>query len=324
MLYPWAEAYVRGYAEQTLTQLLSEITMNSRRRPVIKGVHYSGDKDLGQLSDYFLGGLPSPLISGHTIAHNNYIRYETKRGCAFRCAFCQHKDSYEKRQECCSERIRREIQWIVEQNINDISIVDPIFNLPKSHYLKVMDLFLEMGFRGRLNLQTRLEMISEEFVERCRKCLDSGIGIELECGVQTADRDVMRVIDRGQSLKKIERKASELNKNGILFEVSLIYGLPLQTVDSFEKTIDFVVNKLTPNRVRAWPLMLLKGTELYYVKKRYGLREKLLDSDLQPMDDMRQYAGIPHVISSSTFDENDWLKMKGMAEELNKTDLKLN
>ena len=127
----------------------------------------------------------------------------------------------------------------------------------------------------------------------------------------------MKVIDRPQLRRIIESKARMLVSNGIPFEISLIYGLPLQTVQSFEETIDFVEQRLKPNRVRAWPLMLLKGTELFHMKDKYQLREKVLNSDLMPVTDMRLFAGIPHVVSSSTFTEDQWLRLKSMASELN-------
>jgi coproporphyrinogen III oxidase-like Fe-S oxidoreductase len=130
----------------------------------------------------------------------------------------------------------------------------------------------------------------------------------------------MIVMDRPQSLARLEKMAQKLKFNEIPFEVSLIYGLPLQTVDSFKRTVDFVNQKIKPNRIRAWPLMLLRGTKMYDMKGKYNLREKVLDGHLKPLDDLRQYNGIPHVISSSTFNENHWIQMKNFAQEFNSKD----
>ena len=295
------------------------IGIKSSTKPCIKGVHYFGDEDKGEMSELDLEDLPSPLLSGQT-KHSGYIRMESKRGCTFKCRFCQHRDSYGQRSEYSLNRIKHEIQWIVDQSINDISFVDPIFNLPNSQCIKILDYFHDFGFKGRLNLQTRIEMIDNMFIEICNKLMASGIKVELECGLQTINREEMIIIDRPQSSKRIEKIAEQLISNRIPFEVSLIYGLPLQTTDSFRKTVEFVTENMRPNRVRAWPLMLLKGTKMFDMKDKYKLREKVLDSTLEPIDNMRQYSGIPHVISSSTFTENDWIDMKSIAEELNRKD----
>lgn len=295
------------------------MALTASQKPAIKGVYYSGSDDMGLKSDLNLSCVPSPLLSGNT-QHSGYIRMETKRGCHFGCCFCQHRDSYHRRQSFDSQRIEKEIEWIVKENINDISIVDPIFNTPKSHYLEVMDSFLRYDYKGRLNLQTRLEMINDNYIDRCVRLMANKVKIELECGVQTVNREEMIVMDRPQSLARLEKMAQKLKFNEIPFEVSLIYGLPLQTVDSFKRTVDFVNQKIKPNRIRAWPLMLLRGTKMYDMKGKYNLREKVLDGHLKPLDDLRQYNGIPHVISSSTFNENHWIQMKNFAQEFNSKD----
>ena len=95
-----------------------------------------------------------------------------------------------------------------------------------------------------------------------------------------------------------------MNQRKISYEVSLIYGLPNQTVDSFKRSIDFLLNQGC-REITAWPLMLLKGTPLFYEKNKWGLREEIIGD-----------FNIPVVTSSSSFDRNDWLKMQKIAHSL--------
>jgi radical SAM superfamily enzyme YgiQ (UPF0313 family) len=242
---------------------------------------------------------------------------ETKRGCPFTCAFCQHKDSYEKRLKCNEARIEKEIQAMVAQGITDVLIVDPIFN-SGNNYQAVLQGFLRHGFKGRLSLQSRFEMVREDYLDLCLQLLSSGVQLELEIGIQTVMPTESKVIRRKNNLKKVVQIGERLKGYGIPFEVSLIYGLPLQTLDSFCETVDWVREFLKPDLLHAWPLMLLKGTEMYDLKDEFGLVEKYLDEDLEEIDERRQYAGIPHVVQSSSFTETEWHKMKKLALTLSR------
>jgi radical SAM superfamily enzyme len=97
----------------------------------------------------------------------------------------------------------------------------------------------------------------------------------------------------------------ELNARGIAYEISLIYGLPLQTLDTFKESIDFVLNHSCNNLV-AYPLMLLRGTGLHEQRSQFGLKEEILGD-----------FNIPTVTSSHSFTKDDWSKMKDIAESLN-------
>ncbi|MGB0432498.1 MAG: hypothetical protein ACPGLV_18625, partial [Bacteroidia bacterium] len=97
---------------------------------------------------------------------------------------------------------------------------------------------------------------------------------------------------------------SDLNKRKISYEISLIYGLPNQTVRSFQQSIDFLQQNGC-NNITAFPLMLLKGTELYNQKSKWKMKE-------EPLGKFK----IPTVTSSKSFDKSDWLEMKEIANNL--------
>lgn len=242
-----------------------------------------------------------------------FIRWETKRGCPFDCAFCQHKDSYDKRLKCDSKRISEEQHWITKNKINDISVVDPIFNSGGEDYLRTLQGFLDVGYRGRLNVQARFEMVKPAFLDLCTLLQANGVNVELEFGVQTIIKSESQIIKRLNNLKRITPVAEELRARNIPFEVFLIYGLPQQTLDSFQSSIEWVQTFVKPGSIKAWPLMLLKGTPLYDKKDEYRLREKILDENLEELDQSRQYKGIPHVVESSTFTETVWNEMRKLA-----------
>lgn len=175
-------------------------------------------------------------------------------------------------------------------------------------------------FKGRLSLQSRFEMVSPQYLVMCSKLLETGINVELEFGVQTINKEECKVIQRANNVKKIIQVSQDLIAREIPFETSLIYGLPLQTISSFRFGLDWLLEFVKPSiAVHAWPLMLLKGTPLFEVKDKFGLVERVLNEDLEEVDEKRIYSGIPHVVKSSTFDEKEWNEMKQLAKEVLET-----
>ena len=67
-----------------------------------------------------------------------------------------------------------------------------------------------------------------------------------------------------------------------------------------------VVTPVMLEKVTAWPLMLLKGTPLFQEKEKWNLKEEILND-----------FDIPVVISSNSFNKDDWYKMKEIADSLN-------
>lgn len=106
--YPQADVFIRGYAENPLAELMKS-DMDSL--PSIKGVHYARQFDLGLSASAELDDLPSPFLTG-LIKPQRFIRWETQRGCPFRCAFCQHResDTFIKRRQFPLSRILQEAE----------------------------------------------------------------------------------------------------------------------------------------------------------------------------------------------------------------------
>lgn len=306
--YPLADVFIRGYAEQALADLM----LANKPNTTIKGVHYAGTTDLGLSALPDLESLPSPYLTG-MIKPQPFIRWETQRGCPFHCAFCQHRESDASmtRRHLSLSRILREAEWITSHPvINDLAILDPTFNAGP-HYLTVLDKLIEGRYTGKIALQCRAEMINEAFLNRVSTLNKTG-RVVLEFGLQTAIRQEQININRINNLKKIQAVFAELQKRDIESEISLIFGLPGQTVSTFEESIRFC-KTLGASIIHAFPLMLLRGTPLYDKKDAYGLVEST-EHVSAIIDRVQQ--DIPHVVESHSFTYQDWRKMVLIAEQL--------
>ena len=85
--YPHADLFVRGYGELALAGL----ALNPDEE--IRGVHRAGEQDIAEQTEVDLAMMPSPwLTEVIDIKTQNFVRWESQRGCPFKCGFCQHKE----------------------------------------------------------------------------------------------------------------------------------------------------------------------------------------------------------------------------------------
>lgn len=308
--YPQVDVFIRGYAESALVDLAN--CESSDAHPDIAGVHFAGETDLRKSATIDLESLPSPYLEG-IIKPQPFIRWETQRGCKFRCSFCQHREpdkALTRTKYLSMDRVKREAQWILDHPIiQDIAVLDPTFN-SGHHYLDVMKSL--HGYTGKLALQCRMEMVTPDFLAQVVEVNKTG-NVVLEFGLQTIHKEEMRAIDRGNNMTKVEAVLKETKRLGIDIEVSLIFGLPGQTLESFKQSVDYCIQRQV-RTIHAFPLMLLRGTPLYDRNERYQLVESTeIASEYIPRV---QGDVIPHVVASSTFTYSDWKKMADLAEWL--------
>ena len=176
-LYLDADVFVRGYGEAALVALAQ-----LPGRPVLAGVHYRGLKDRVQQATVDLEALPSPFLSGVVpLAGQRFVRWETQRGCPFKCSFCQHREAGSRLKKTClaEHRVLEEVDLFCAVGVDEIAVLDPIFNAG-GMAIAVLERFAERGFRGRLALQCRAEMITAEFLAAA-----SRLNVLLEFGLQT-------------------------------------------------------------------------------------------------------------------------------------------
>jgi radical SAM superfamily enzyme YgiQ (UPF0313 family) len=287
--YPDCQYFIRGHAEDALLRLLLSPSY-------IKGIISC---------DVPFESLPSPYLTGaFPIAfRQEMVRMETQRGCPYKCSFCAHRDL--KKGEVYrlpTQKAYEELAYFHERQVGKINMLDPIFNAGPT-YIPCLEEMVRLGLKATVSLQCRFETIAgpqgERFLDLCEQ-----LNVHLEFGLQTAIREESALIDRKNNMEKVASAMAKLRVRQIPYEVSLIYGLPIQTLSSFQRSIDFVMAQGCTH-ITAFPLMLLKGTKLFGQKEFYGYREALLG----------EYQ-IPVAIASNTYSEADWQQMERIAQEL--------
>jgi len=295
--YPQADIFVRGYGEIALASII-----NHQEKVVLQGVHYAGDVDLVEQTQVDLEILPSPWLTNVIDINNQiFIRWESQRGCPFKCGFCQHKEAGARlvKKWFDTSRIQSEIEYFCQQEVKDIAILDPIFNSDQRAN-NVLQHFIDNGYTGRLSIQCRAEMVDDDFIEKASK-----LNVRLEFGLQTIHNSEGKAINRNNNIPKVETVLEKIVENEIDYEITLIFGLPKQTLASFQQTVEWCLIRKVPV-IKAFPLMLLRGTEVEKRKSEWGLVES--------EDSMAV------VLESNTFTKDDWETMSQISEALKSTE----
>ena len=289
-LYPQADIFILGYAEVALR---SAILMDRPERPGVLAEEVPFDD------------LPSPYLSGElaVIHGQGRVRMETRRGCPFRCSFCAHRDLKKNVvHRHPRERAMAEWDFLTANRVRKVNVLDPVFNEGKD-YLSLMEHMVQSQFHPLVTFQTRFELIRDANGERFLD-LAGQMNAHFEFGLQTVVESEGKSVNRRNPRDAVERVMRMLNEQRISYEVSLIYGLPGQTPASFAESILFLQANGCA-RITAFPLMLLRGTELFAQKEEWGYEER-----------PEGRFGIPTVYQSNWFSENDWWMMKQMADDL--------
>lgn len=284
--FPFADMFTFSYGEKIFANL---------RRYINQGV--ARVIDLPKFGD-----LESPYLSGVISLDGGVdtVRAETRRGCSFRCSFCKHRDTLSGKVYRIDnyERHLDELKLFKERGVKKLNVLDPLFNDYEGYGEQYLKLIRKVNFAGKVTLQIRPELLAERFMEEAS--LNPNVSFEI--GVQSLDPMVLKTIQRGshKTEAQLREKLDRCRELGIATMVTLIYGLPLQTYDSFARDIG-IVKSYGVGKVGAFPLQVYEGTKLADDIGLYGLTLK------------EDAFGIPEVVDNPT---HDFEKMQKLAETI--------
>lgn len=230
--------------------------------------------------------LSSPYLDG-TIRLKEYggALWELARGCPFKCSYCYESKGEKKIKYFPMERIEKELELFNREKISQVFVLDPTYNANRKRALELLDLISKKAPGIFFYFEARAEFIDRELARAFTK-----IPCALQFGLQSADPEILKKVNRTLDKKIFTRNIGYLNETGAVFGFDLIYGLPGDTLEGFRKSIDFALN-LYPNNLETFCLSVLPGTDLYEQAENLNLI----------------YEKVPpyHVLKTDRFSEKD-------------------
>ena len=255
--FSFAHYFVKGYGESVFVDIVTSIL--KQVKPSTMGVYRRGEPIGNELA------ISQPTVENSPFARSdilelikgdNFIRWQTQRGCVFRCSFCAFRSPNGNINQNDLEVVEFELRKIKDIGILDVAVLDPVFFLNHDRAMSILDLISSIVPEARFSIQTRFEHLTKEIISKV-----SNLNIRLECGLQTLDERVQRKILRVNNRSRVIDIINNLNRNNVEFETHLIYGLPEQDFMSFYNDVSLLVN-LRCKKIRVFPLSLLRGTEM--------------------------------------------------------------
>jgi radical SAM superfamily enzyme YgiQ (UPF0313 family) len=160
----------------------------------------------------------------------------TQRGCSFRCSYCPVSEMEGTRYRLKSPgRVADEIERVQKTSGFDMFFLcDNVFNFPPGHAEGICEEFKRrrMGIKWTTLSLTPLAL-SEDL---CRLMKETGCMLPCLC-VETGSSLMLENLHRGYTKKHIEEAMINLDKVGLPFSITLMFGGPGETPETVSETL---------------------------------------------------------------------------------------
>jgi hopanoid biosynthesis associated radical SAM protein HpnJ len=205
-----------------------------------------------------------------------FVSFYTTRGCPALCTFClwpQTLSGHAWRVRS-SDNVVREIRQALEMfpQAKEFFFDDDTFNIRKDRVLELCGKFQPLGFRWSCNARVHSDY------ETLKGMADGGARL-LIVGFESGDPQILKNIKKGATVEMGRAFAKNCKKAGIKIHGDFIIGLPGETPETIQRTIEFAkeldVDTIQVSMAHAFP-----GTELYdyLVKNDFLATEALTDA----------------------------------------------
>lgn len=265
-------ALVRGEGEIPLRALLRAWQMDEEPGIIPRVLRRNGEELIegpdGPLLDP-LDQLPSPFQLGLVDTGRGFVYLETSRGCPYTCSFCM--SALDQRVRSFSmERIRADLDWLMEREIPKIKLVDRTFNYHAERAREIFAYILAHNRNSHFHFEIGAHLLDDATLDLLEK-IPEGM-FQFEIGVQSTLPETLAAIGRQAPLDQLAENVRRLRRAGnIHLHLDLIAGLPGEGFGDFLASIDRVA-ALKPHHLQIEPVKLLPGAPLRLQAEDFAIR----------------------------------------------------
>ena len=204
-----------------------------------------------------------------------YAAIQTSLGCQFGCEFCMINilnrndeeeigvaGNYSNMRYWSPEFIIGEFDKLVELGVHTIKITDEMFLLNRKYYVPFCELLRDRGYGKFLRMWAYSRVDTVRRPELLSLVREAGIKW-LALGIESADKTVRLEVSKGKFEDvDISQVIQQVHEADIEVMANYIFGLPGDTKESMQKTLDFS-KELCTFGWNAYAAMALPGSQLY-------------------------------------------------------------
>ncbi len=204
----------------------------------------------------------------------------TSLGCPYRCSFCMiniinrtdsspgiASDSSNMWRWWPPEFIIQQFDEIAKMGVKNVKIADELFVLNPRHFEEICKLIIERGYDFNIWAYSRIDTCKPEYLDILKEAGVNWLGLGIENPNQTLRKEVHK--DNFKEVKIIDI-INDMRAAGINVAANYIFGLPMDTAESLQFTLDFALEANT-EMANFYCAMAYPGSPLHIQAKKAGL-----------------------------------------------------
>ena len=258
----------RGEGEVSFAQVISQLALGEQVTPAAGFLDPHQDNGTIPAAAVCpdLNTLPSPWLTGQIeLKQAGGVLWEVARGCQFNCAFCYDAKGHRGVRPFPIARLKKELQLFVKKQVAQIWILDSTFNAPPERGKQLLRMIIATAPQIHYHIEAKADFLDAATIE-----LLAQLSCSVQIGLQSATAEVLKPLHRNLKRQQMEEQLREMSAAGITFGLDLIYGLPGDNHQGFEKSLAFALQQ-QPNQIDIFPLAVLPGTELFERQDEFGI-----------------------------------------------------
>ena len=203
----------------------------------------------------------------------------TSLGCPYTCSFCMINiiNRTDNSPEISSqdsnifrwwrpEFIIEQFDKIASMGVKNVKIADERFVLNPNHFIKICDLLIERKYDFNIWAYSRIDTCKPEYLDKLKEAGINWLGL----GIENPSTVLRKKIHKDSYREvKINDVFDMMRKADINIAANYIFGLPMDTQESMQNTLDFAKDNLS-EMVNLYCAMAYPGSPLHLEAKKHN------------------------------------------------------
>jgi len=170
------------------------------------------------------------------VLDGSYQFIVTSRGCTAGCIYCIKHVSYQAGLRLRSpENIVAEIEMLVALGVKNIHMYADLFTANRDQVIGLCNLLIERKIKIGFTANSRVDYVDKEMLDLMAK---AGCTV-LSWGIESANEEILKKARKGTTAERARQSVTWAKKAGIRNLGYFIIGLPGETKETIQETIDF-------------------------------------------------------------------------------------
>lgn len=178
-----------------------------------------------------------PLDKYRTAVLNGTYQFiVTSRGCTAGCIYCIKHVSYQAGIRLRSpENVVTEIEKLVKLGVQNIHMYADLFTANRDQVMGICNLLIQRNIKVGFTCNSRVDYVDQEMLQTMAK---AGCSV-ISWGIESANEEILKRARKGTTAERARQSVTWAREAGIRNLGYFIVGLPGETKETIQETIDF-------------------------------------------------------------------------------------